>query len=106
MLIRFTTKWMVKELEQFDYCSYLHEAVLGAEILDDGFFFLWVLDHLFKRAAAPIPVEALADDQVVIGLVLREEGLREAPGTLRSRQLLCVECAPGFCLEKHASFLS
>ena len=75
---------MVKELEKFDYYSYLHKAVLGTEILDDGFFFLWVLDHLFKRAAAPIPVEALTDDQVVIGLVLCKEGLRETPGTLRS----------------------
>ena len=52
---------------------------------------MWILYHLLKRAASPVPIEAFANDGVIVKLVVRKERLGDAPWTLGSGQLLCIE---------------
>ena len=82
--------------------SLSNQAVLGPEVLDYLFLFVWVLDHLFESTATPIEIEAFTNDQVIVVLVLAKERLGNAPGALRPGALLRVEGAPRHGFEENA----
>ena len=63
---------------------------------------MWILDHLLERAASPVPIEAFANDGVIVKLVVGKERLWDAPWALRSSQLLRVEGTSWLGLQAHS----
>ena len=63
------------------------ERILCAKHRSNFGIHVWILDHTIESRAVPVEIKALVENDIIVCLILGEEGLCQRPGGRRSHAL-------------------